>query len=137
MGNPIQGLGSNSTGQNMVDSDWLDVHFEASRPEYEGMLLAVGFQSGWSVVDAAGRKPFLDTDALAMQSWNRRQPAWNEDGGFTCTGWFSNDLQNRQGEPPEAVCRQRVARLQSWNVSQMPRAYAQSEVDPKVKSADR
>lgn len=49
-----------STGQQMVDSDWLDVHFEASRPEYESMLYAAGIQSGWTVLDAGtGSGSFL------------------------------------------------------------------------------
>lgn len=42
-----------STGQAMTGGDWLDVHFEASRPEYEAQVKAVGIQSGWHVLDAA------------------------------------------------------------------------------------
>ena len=36
----------------LSDSDWLDLHFEACRPEYEAMLASAGFQRGWSVLDA-------------------------------------------------------------------------------------
>jgi arsenite methyltransferase len=36
----------------LSDSDWLDLHFEACRPEYEAMLASAGFQPGWSVLDA-------------------------------------------------------------------------------------
>jgi SAM-dependent methyltransferase len=32
--------------------NWLDVHFEACRPEYEAMLRSVGIQPGWRVLDA-------------------------------------------------------------------------------------
>ncbi len=31
---------------------WLDVHYEAGRPEYEALLRAVGLQPGWRVLDA-------------------------------------------------------------------------------------
>lgn len=31
---------------------WLDVHYEACRPEYEALLRAVGLQPGWRVLDA-------------------------------------------------------------------------------------
>lgn len=39
---------------------WLDVHFEACRPEYEAQLRAVGFRPGWRVLDAGcGSGSFL------------------------------------------------------------------------------
>lgn len=41
-----------STGQLMTGAAWLDVHFEACRPEYEAMLRAVGLRPGWRVLDA-------------------------------------------------------------------------------------
>jgi len=43
---------ASSTGQLMTDAGWLDVHFEAGRPEYEAMLRSVGIQSGWQILDA-------------------------------------------------------------------------------------
>ncbi|HEY7908831.1 MAG TPA: hypothetical protein VIC60_08140, partial [Thermomicrobiales bacterium] len=46
------GIYASSTGQLMTGSEWLDVHFEASRPEYEAMLRSVGLQPGWHVLDA-------------------------------------------------------------------------------------
>jgi arsenite methyltransferase len=51
---------SSSTGQVMTGADWLDVHFEAARPEYEAQLRMVGIQPGWHVLDAAcGSGSFL------------------------------------------------------------------------------
>jgi ubiquinone/menaquinone biosynthesis C-methylase UbiE len=44
---------ASSTGQVMTGADWLDVHFEAKRPEYEAQLRATGIQPGWHVLDAA------------------------------------------------------------------------------------
>lgn len=44
----------------LTDASWLDLHFEAMRPEYERMLRSVGIQPGWRVVDAGcGTGPFL------------------------------------------------------------------------------
>ena len=49
-----------STGQKMVESSWLDVHYQASRAEYEAMLNSAGIQSGWRVLDAgAGSGSYL------------------------------------------------------------------------------
>jgi len=49
-----------STGHTMATGDWLDLHFEMARPEYEAMLRSVGFQPGWHVLDAGcGGGPFL------------------------------------------------------------------------------
>jgi ubiquinone/menaquinone biosynthesis C-methylase UbiE len=51
---------ASSTGQQYTDAAWLDVHFEADRPEYEAQLRAVGIQPGWHVLDAAcGSGSFL------------------------------------------------------------------------------
>jgi arsenite methyltransferase len=51
---------ASSTGQTFTDAAWLDDHFEASRPEYEAQLRAVGIRPGWRVLDAAcGSGPFL------------------------------------------------------------------------------
>jgi ubiquinone/menaquinone biosynthesis C-methylase UbiE len=36
----------------MTEAGWLDVHFEANRPEYEGMLRSVPMEFGWRVLDA-------------------------------------------------------------------------------------
>ncbi len=46
------GVHASSTGQTMTGADWLDVHFDACRPEYEAMLRSVGIQTGWHVLDA-------------------------------------------------------------------------------------
>jgi len=43
---------TSSTGHGMATGDWLDTHFEFSRPEYEVQVRAVGIQPGWRVLDA-------------------------------------------------------------------------------------
>jgi ubiquinone/menaquinone biosynthesis C-methylase UbiE len=43
---------ASSTGQALTGAQWLDVHFEACRPEYEAMLSSVGIEPGWQVLDA-------------------------------------------------------------------------------------
>lgn len=49
-----------TTGHELAGADWLDLHFEASRPQYEAMIRAVGLQPGWSVLDAGcGSGSFL------------------------------------------------------------------------------
>jgi SAM-dependent methyltransferase len=54
------GSHASSTGQSLTGADWLDVHFEACRPEYEAMLRAVGIQPGWHVLDAGcGGRSYL------------------------------------------------------------------------------
>jgi len=45
------GSGSAPSGQGLGTPEWLDVHFEACRPEYEGMLRMVGLEPGWRVLD--------------------------------------------------------------------------------------
>jgi len=42
-----------SSGTALASTGWLDVHFEASRPEYEAQVRAVGIEPGWHVLDAA------------------------------------------------------------------------------------
>ena len=42
----------NSAGQVLADSTWLDLHFEADRPEYEQIVQSVGIEPGWHVLDA-------------------------------------------------------------------------------------
>jgi hypothetical protein len=42
---------ASSTGQVMTGATWLDVHFEADRPEYEAHVRAVGVHPGWRVLD--------------------------------------------------------------------------------------
>lgn len=42
-----------STGHAMSASSWLDTHFLAMQPEYDEMLMWVGLESGWHVLDAA------------------------------------------------------------------------------------
>ena len=44
---------ASSTGHELASGDWLDIHFEANRPEYEAQFKAVGIQPGWYVLDAA------------------------------------------------------------------------------------
>ena len=46
------GAHASSTGQALTSAAWLDVHFEACRPEYEAMLRSVGLRPGWRVLDA-------------------------------------------------------------------------------------
>lgn len=41
-----------SHGHNLASSEWLDVHFEAWRGEYEQMYRYAGFEPGWKVLDA-------------------------------------------------------------------------------------
>ena len=41
-----------STGHAQSGTDWLDVHFQAARAEYEDALRYVGVQPGWRVLDA-------------------------------------------------------------------------------------
>jgi ubiquinone/menaquinone biosynthesis C-methylase UbiE len=41
-----------STGQVLSATDWLDVHFEACRTEYEAILRSVEIEQGWHVLDA-------------------------------------------------------------------------------------
>jgi 2-polyprenyl-3-methyl-5-hydroxy-6-metoxy-1,4-benzoquinol methylase len=41
-----------STGHAQSSADWLDLHFEDCRPEYEAMLRSVGIAPGWRVLDA-------------------------------------------------------------------------------------
>jgi arsenite methyltransferase len=51
---------TSSTGHAMATGDWLDLHFETNRPEYEAILRTVGFQPGSHVLDAGcGGGPFL------------------------------------------------------------------------------
>ena len=51
---------ASSTGQALTGGAWLDVHFEANRPEFEAQVRAVGIQPGWHVLDAAcGSGSFL------------------------------------------------------------------------------
>lgn len=56
-----------STGQPLTGAGWLDVHFEACRPEYEAMLCSVGLQPGWRVLDAGcGSGSYLPLIAEAV-----------------------------------------------------------------------
>ncbi len=48
------------SGQGLGTPEWLDVHFEACRPEYEAMLRLVGVEPGWRVLDVGcGSGSFL------------------------------------------------------------------------------
>jgi len=51
--NAFVSASASSTGQVGTGGAWLDLHFEASRPEYEAQLSAVGVRPGWHVLDAA------------------------------------------------------------------------------------
>src|SRR3954469_7375484 len=58
---------ASSTGQALTGGEWLDVHFESSRPEYEAMFRSVGIQPGWHVLDAGcGSGGFLPLIAEAV-----------------------------------------------------------------------
>ena len=43
---------TNSAGQTATGAAWLDLHFEACRPEYEHIIRSVGIERGWHVLDA-------------------------------------------------------------------------------------
>jgi SAM-dependent methyltransferase len=50
----------NLAKQALAEANWLDVHFEAFRPEYEAMLRGIGLEPGWRVLDAGcGSGSFL------------------------------------------------------------------------------
>jgi SAM-dependent methyltransferase len=50
----------NLTGHALAEANWLDVHFEAFRPEYEAMLRTIGLEPGWRVLDGGcGSGSFL------------------------------------------------------------------------------
>jgi ubiquinone/menaquinone biosynthesis C-methylase UbiE len=56
-----------SQGHTGSDATWLDIHFEASRPEYVAMLDSVGLQPDWHVLDAGcGSGSFLPLIAAAV-----------------------------------------------------------------------
>ncbi len=56
-----------STGLVGTEGNFLDAHFEACRPEYEGMLESVGLEPGWRVLDAAcGSGSFLPLIAATV-----------------------------------------------------------------------
>jgi arsenite methyltransferase len=63
------GVHASSTGQYATGAAWLDIHFEACRPEYEAMLRSVGIQPGWRVLDAGcGSGSYLPLIAEAVGS---------------------------------------------------------------------
>ncbi len=41
-----------TTGHAFSESNWLDIHFEVARKEYEAMIRDAGLQLGWHVLDA-------------------------------------------------------------------------------------
>jgi arsenite methyltransferase len=58
---------ASSTGQEATAAEWLDVHFEAFRPEYETCLMMAGLETGWHVLDAGcGSGSFLPLLAGAV-----------------------------------------------------------------------
>jgi arsenite methyltransferase len=48
----MSGMGMTSTGHELSDAPWLDLHFESARAEYEEALRFVGMKPGWTVLDA-------------------------------------------------------------------------------------
>ena len=61
------GFHAASTGLILTSAAFLDVHFEACRPEYEAMLRSVGLQPGWRVLDAGcGSGSYLPLIAEAV-----------------------------------------------------------------------
>ena len=65
--NSTTAIHSSSTGHSCSDRGWLEIHFEAARPEYEAMLQSVGIESGWRVLDAGcGGGSFLSLIAEAV-----------------------------------------------------------------------
>ena len=58
---------ASSTGQAATEAGWLDVHFEALRPEYQQALNLVGIEPGWHVLDAGcGAGSFIPLIAEAV-----------------------------------------------------------------------
>jgi len=63
---------ASSTGQEATAADWLDVHFESFRPEYERCLGMASLQPGWHVLDAGcGGGSFLPLLADAVGNTGR------------------------------------------------------------------
>jgi ubiquinone/menaquinone biosynthesis C-methylase UbiE len=62
-----EGIHASSQGHTLAGAEWLDLHFEAARTEYEAMLRSVGIQPGWHVLDAGcGGGSFLPLIAHAV-----------------------------------------------------------------------
>ncbi len=60
---------TNSAGQTATGTVWLDLHFEACRPEYEHIIRSVGIERGWHVLDAGcGAGSFVPLIAEAVGS---------------------------------------------------------------------
>ncbi|HET9017766.1 MAG TPA: methyltransferase domain-containing protein [Thermomicrobiaceae bacterium] len=49
---PVRDPTASSTGQLATGAGWLDLHFEAERPEYQAIVREAGFRPGWHVLDA-------------------------------------------------------------------------------------
>lgn len=49
---PLNVHRTSSQGQFLTDGNYLDSHYNAARIEYEEMICSVGYQKGWSVLDA-------------------------------------------------------------------------------------
>jgi arsenite methyltransferase len=43
---------TSSIGHSLTECSYLDSHYNAARPQYNKMIRSVGFQKGWSVLDA-------------------------------------------------------------------------------------
>lgn len=51
---------TSSKGQLLIESNYLDSHYNAASIQYEEMICSVGFQKGWSVLDAgSGNGSFI------------------------------------------------------------------------------
>ena len=60
MGEQAHDRDRNLTGHHLAEANWLDLHFETFRREYEAMLRAIGLEPGWRVLDAGcGSGSFL------------------------------------------------------------------------------
>lgn len=93
---------ASSQGHALADAGWLDVHFEAARPEYEALLRSVGLRRGWHVLDAGcgsggflqliaaevgatGQITALDLAPENLAAVEQRIPTWRLDCGVTLT----------------------------------------------------
>ncbi|MEZ4571018.1 MAG: class I SAM-dependent methyltransferase [Thermomicrobiales bacterium] len=85
-----------SHGHEGSTSEWLDLHFEVNRTEYESALRMVGFEPGWHVLDAGcgvgnyvpliaeivgmdGKITALDLEADNVAAVQERFDTWNLD----------------------------------------------------------
>lgn len=84
MAHAAAGRKTNAERNELNNVGWLDVHYEACRPEYEAMLDLAGLQPGWRVLDAG-----CGSGAYFAAIWERVSP------GGTLSGV---DLSERNAE---------------------------------------